>query len=81
MKREEEYSNDERFALGMLPHAKKAMDAVREMLPDGTHFGIFVLVPVDEKEWRVVALNTDRQLMAPAIAQWFLSIQLNKDDT
>lgn len=56
----------------MVPHAKRMMDALTPMLPPGTHFGVFVLVP-GEPEGRVVAMTTDRNVVGPAVAEWFLS--------
>jgi hypothetical protein len=68
----EDISPDEAAALAFMPHVKQIMDTLRPMLPEGTDFGVFVLVP-GKKEGRVIAINTNRDVMAPAIAQWVLS--------
>jgi hypothetical protein len=67
----EHVSPDEAAALALMPHVKQIMDTLRPMLPDGTDFGVFVLVP-GKREGRVIAINTNRDIMAPAIAQWVL---------
>lgn len=69
-----EYDTDARFALGMAPLAQEIANRVREMLPEGTHFGVFILTPPHEGEGRVIAITSDREVMAPQIAQWFLSV-------
>jgi hypothetical protein len=56
-------SVDAQFALGMVPLAKEVMGRVREMLPPGTHFGVFILSPAQNGEGRVIALTTDRTVM------------------
>ena len=67
---------DARAALALLPHAKHVMDTVRPMLPEGTDFGVFVLVPGDA-ESRVIAITTDRHRVGFAVAQWFVQINQN----
>jgi hypothetical protein len=63
---------DEAAALAFVQHAKRMMDTLQPMLPDGTHFGVFILVP-GEREGRVVAVTTDRDVVCPAVAQWVLN--------
>jgi hypothetical protein len=64
---------DERAALALIPFAREAMDAIREKLPEGTDFGLMVLVP-GKPEGRIIALTTDREVVAPAVAQWVLNV-------
>jgi hypothetical protein len=66
----------ERDALAFLPHGKRMMEACGEMLPPGTDFGVYILVPANDGsgEDRVIALNTNRDVMAPAVAQWLLTV-------
>lgn len=70
---DEAYDAEARFALGMAPLARKVADAVRTMLPPGTHFGVFILTPPHQGEGRVIAVTTDRNVVGPQVAQWFLS--------
>lgn len=71
-----ESSADERALLAFLPHGKRMMEACREMLPPGTDFGVYILVPANDgtAEGRIIALNTSRDVMAPAVAQWLLTV-------
>lgn len=64
---------DAKAALQLVPVAKAIMDTVRGMLPEGTHFGLMLLVP-GAPEGRVVALTTDRDVVAPAVAHWVLDV-------
>jgi len=75
VKREDEtpLSPDARAMLAFGPIAKGFMDDLRERLPPGTHFGIMILVP-GPREGRMVGLTTDRNVMAPAIAQWVMGV-------
>jgi hypothetical protein len=65
-------NDDARAALQFTPIAKELMNQIREQLPEGTHFGLLILVP-GEPEGRVVAITTDRQTVAVAAAQWVMS--------
>lgn len=69
---------DERAALRLVPIAKEFMDDLRGRLPDGTHFGIMLLVPGDP-EGRVVAMTTDRDVVAPAVAHWVMDVLSSKE--
>jgi hypothetical protein len=71
-----EPSVDERALLAFLPHGKRMMQACEEVLPPGTDFGVYILVPASDGsgEGRVIALNTNRDVMAPAVAQWLLTV-------
>ena len=71
---------EERHALALAPIVKGLMDDLRSKLPDGTHFGLMILVPSKERNGlgRVLAATTDRDRMAPAIAQWCLSVAPTK---
>lgn len=64
---------DGRAALALVPHVRQVMDTVRPMLPEGTDFGVFVLVP-GSAESRVIAITTDRERVGFAVAQWFVNI-------
>jgi hypothetical protein len=64
---------ESRALLGMLPIAKRLMDEIRAQLPDGMDFGLFLLVPTHGDEGRIVAMTTDREVVGPAVAQWFIS--------
>jgi hypothetical protein len=72
--KDEEVDADARFALRAAPLAQKVMDTVRDMLPPGTHFGVFILTPPHQGEGRVIAVTTDRNVVGPQVAEWFLSI-------
>ncbi len=71
--RKKELTPEAREALRLLPFARDAMDVIRAQLPDDTHFGLMVLVP-GEKEGRVIALTTDRDVVAPAVARWVMDV-------
>lgn len=64
---------DARAALALTPVAKELMDHIRERLPEGTDFGLMILVP-GNAEGRVVAITTDRDVLAFAVAQWVISV-------
>jgi hypothetical protein len=64
----------ERDALAFLPHGKRMMEACGEMLPPGTDFGVYILVNDGSGEGRIIALNTNRDVMAAAVAQWLLTV-------
>jgi hypothetical protein len=71
--------NDEaeaRYALALVPLVKEVMNFCRGKFPPDTHFGVMVLVkPVPGQEYgRVVAMTTDRQVVAPAVAQWTIQV-------
>lgn len=76
--KDEDADADAKFALAMVPIGKEVMDRVRGMLPDGTHFGVFILTPPHKGEGRVIALTTDRDVMAPQVAQWVIEILQRK---
>lgn len=59
------------LALAIVPLTKEIMDAVKAKLPPGVHFGVMVLVP-GEPHGHVVAMTTDRDMVAPAVAEWVL---------
>lgn len=63
---------EEAAALAFVPHGKAMMDTLRDLLPEGTDFGVYILVR-GETEGRLLALNTNRATMVPAVAQWVLS--------
>jgi hypothetical protein len=67
---------EEGFALALTPIAKEIADFVRSKLPEGTDFGVLVLVPNrDPKaEGRVIAVTSDRRRVATAAAQWVLTV-------
>jgi hypothetical protein len=75
---EEEFDDkvEEGFALASAPLIRSIMDTVKPMLPSGTHFGVLILVPSVEKgkAGRVLAATTDRDIVAPAAAQWVLTV-------
>lgn len=73
MNDDSEYDADSRFALGMAPLAQKVADTVRAMLPPDTHFGVFILTPPHKGEGRVIAITSDRNVVGPQVAQWFLT--------
>ena len=63
---------EERALLQLTPLAKEIMGDLRERLPPGTHFGVMILIP-GEPEGRIVAITTDREIVAHAVGQWVLS--------
>jgi hypothetical protein len=69
----DEMGAEARAALRLVPIAKEFMEDLRGRLPEGTHFGIMLLVPGDP-EGRVVAMTTDRDVVAPAVAMWVLDV-------
>jgi hypothetical protein len=71
--RRQDLEADERAALRLVPITREIMDEIREKLPEGTHFGVMILVP-GKPEGRVVAMTTDRDVVAPAVAQWVLEV-------
>lgn len=73
-----EVDAEAKFALAMVPLGKEVMDRVRDMLPEGTHFGVFILTPPHQGEGRVIALTTDRDVIAPNVAQWVVEILQRK---
>lgn len=66
-------ADDSRALLALQPVAKELMKLVKDRLPPGTHFGIFILAP-GEPEGRFIAICTDRQKIAPNAAAWFLDV-------
>lgn len=67
---------DENAALAMIPLAKEIADFVRSRLPAGQDFG--VLIPVKDPhrpgEVNIIALTSDRDIIAPFAAQWALDV-------
>jgi hypothetical protein len=72
---DEGFDADARFTLGILPMVNEVFSKVKSMLPPDTHFGVFILTPPHEGEGRVIAATTDRNVVGPQVAQWFLSTQ------
>lgn len=70
---DEAFDEDARFTLAILPMVDKVFGTVKAMLPPDTHFGVFILTPPHEGEGRVIAATTDRNVVGPQVAQWFLS--------
>lgn len=68
-----EMNDEARAALALVPAVREIMDLVRQKLPPDTHFGVMVLVP-GRPEGRVIAMTTDRDVVAPAVAQWVLDV-------
>lgn len=74
------------LALAIVPLTKEIMDAVKAKLPEGVHFGVMVLVP-GKPHGHVVAMTTDRDVVAAAVAEWVLetlapthrSVQVTQD--
>ncbi len=60
-------------ALAFIPKAKEISALVEAHLPKGTHFGVLILVP-GEPEGRVVAITSDRKVVAHAAAQWVIEV-------
>lgn len=71
---------EERALARFVPTAKEIMDDIRGRLPDGTHFGLMILAPGDGKQGRVIAITTDRDVVAPAVAQWALTVLPRKGE-
>lgn len=76
--------NDEsRFALGMATRLKPHMESLGALLPDGTDFGIMVLVPNGGRDrtvpHHIVAITTDRTTVALAVGQWCVDV-IGSDD-
>lgn len=71
------------MALALIPFAKEIADFVREKLPPDTHFGVLVLVPNSDPklESRIIALTSDRHVVAHAAGQWVLNILSDKSGT
>jgi hypothetical protein len=67
------FDEDARFTLGVLPLVNEVFAKVKAMLPPDTHFGVFILTPPHEGEGRVIAATTDRKIVGPQVAQWYLS--------
>lgn len=65
-------TDEARDALAFVPKAKELADLVRDRLPPGTHFGVMILVP-GKQVGKVVAITSDRKVVAPAVAQWVLT--------
>lgn len=67
------------YMLALQPIAKEIMDLVKAKLPPGQHFGL--IIPIQSKipgvESRVLAISTDRAVIAPAAAQWALDLHRN----
>ena len=72
----------QRLGQGMTPFAKEIAEFARSRLPEGVHFGVFVLVPTalrpapGEARGRlpIVAITSDRDIMGPAVAYWVMSV-------
>lgn len=74
-----ELGNDERAILRLAPIAKEWMQELQARLPEGTHFGVMILVP-GKPEGRIIAMTTDREIVAHAVAQWVLTALPRKDN-
>lgn len=61
-------------ALNFVGKAQELQDLVRDRLPDGTDFGVVILVPNPDGEPHVVMVCTDRQVVAPAVGRWVVEI-------
>lgn len=68
-----ELNDDARAALQLLPWAKEIADLVKSKIPAGLDWGVFVIVP-GKPEGRVVALTSDRDRVAPQVAEWVLDV-------
>ena len=67
---------EEGFALAVAPLMREIADGVRAKLPDGTHFALQILAPssVPGEAGRLMAISSDRDVMAPHVAQWVTTI-------
>ena len=68
--------DEERYMLALVPLTKDIADYTKAKLPLGTHFGVLVLVPSSEPgtEGRVLAITSDRTIVAHAAGQWVLNV-------
>jgi hypothetical protein len=79
-----ESDEDAGYLLALAPLAEDIMHYVRSTLPPGQHFG--VIIPVankqDRSDSRIIAMCSDRAVIAPAAAQWALTVldSPNPDD-
>ena len=73
---------EENAALALIPLVKEIAEFVRSKLPKGQHFG--VLIPVKDPhrpgEVRIIALTSDRDILAPFAAQWALDVHRQKKE-
>jgi hypothetical protein len=67
---------DEGYALALVPIAKEITDFIRSRLPEGQHFGVLIPVrdPAKRGEATIIALSSDRDVIAPVAAQWALDV-------
>lgn len=69
---------EERMAYLAGKALEPAFADLKAKLPDGTDFGIIILVPNTEEpkgEGRVIAMSTNRKKVGLAAAQWILNAQ------
>lgn len=69
--------DESRAALALIPFAKEIADFVRAKVPEGTQWGVLLLVD-GKPEGRVIALTSDRGKVAVAAAQWVLDVLRKK---
>jgi hypothetical protein len=77
-----EEEQEQREALALVPIADRIFRHIREQLPAGQEFGLFVLLPhpTDPKaEGRILALTTNRKRVGFAVAQWFVHTDGGQD--
>lgn len=60
------------YGLALIPLCKSIADFAGRQLPEGTDYGVMILVkPLPGQQLgRVIALTTDRERVAPNVAQW-----------
>lgn len=81
---EDEWNDEaeQRHAMAMIPFVREVMDYCKAKFPPSTDFGVMLLVkPVPGQEYgRVIAMTTDRERVAPPVAQWALQVMRGMED-
>jgi hypothetical protein len=74
--------DDERYLLALIPLAKEIAAFIKGKIPEGADYGVFMFAKPVERggEGRIIALTSDRDRVAPLVAQWTLTVMGNTSD-